>query len=140
MSRLGSNLFSPCGLAGRAKPVDIIKIELSVHITEPDICTEFQQVLAGVVDSVQVACFPVFVVLADNGHPVGQQHIGRFAFRYCSHLRIEQGFCPFSLNIFRLAECLRILPPCFGRCFRHEVELQKLVLMPAVYTTVKKQG
>ena len=70
MSRLGRNRLAPCGLAGRTKPVDIIKVELFVQITEPGIRTELQQVLAGVVYTVQVTRSPVLVVFADNGQPV----------------------------------------------------------------------
>ena len=140
MRRFGRYRFAPCGLAGRAEPVDIVKIELLVHITEPDIHTEFQQVLAGVVDTVQVTRSPVLVVLTNNGHPVGQQHVGGCAFRHRFHLCVEQCFRPLTPDVFRLAECPRVLPLRLGGCLRHEIELQELVLVPAVHATVKKQG
>ena len=136
MRGLGRYRFAPCGLAGRAEPVDIIKIELLVHITEFGIRTEFQQVLAGVVDTVQVTRSPVLVVLADNGHPVGQQHVGGCVFRHRFHLCVEQCFRPFTPDVLRLAERPRVLSLCLGGCLRHEIEL----LVPAVHAAVKKQG
>ena len=132
--------LAPYGLAGTAEPVDIVKIELLVHITELDIRTKFQQVLAGVVNTVQVTRSPVLVVLTNNRHPVGQQHVGGCIFRHRFHLRVKQGFRPLTSDVFRHAECPRVLPLRLGGCLRHEIELQELVLVPAVHATVKKQG
>ena len=72
--------------------------------------------------------------------PVRKEHprtgTGKFRLGFC----IQQGFGSRLQDFFRLPERARVLTLRCRRGFGQEVELQELVLVPAVHAAVEEQG
>ena len=80
------------------------------------------------------------MVVTTGLKPIRKKHSRTGASKFRFGFRIQQGFGSRLQDFFRFPERARVLTLRCRRGFGQEIELQELLLVPAVHAAVEEQG